>query len=114
MVKKKSSKKKVSYNNKTIVIGVIVLVILFVFAFAYQGSREDEEGLGTEGFLAPFEDLFYSFVFEDKTLKPNDDNGDDEEKKSYVCCYIQCHNKKMPPYDFKVFNLEKEECNNIS
>ena len=47
MVKKKSSKKKVSYNNKTIVIGVIVLVILFVFAFAYQGSREDEEGLGS-------------------------------------------------------------------
>ena len=68
MVKKKSSKKKVSYNNKTIVIGVIVLVILFVFAFAYQGSREDEEGLGTEGFLAlaPLVDLVYNFLFKDK------------------------------------------------
>ena len=47
MVKKKSSKKKVNYNNKTIALGVIVLVILFVLAFTYQGSRDDEEGLGT-------------------------------------------------------------------
>ena len=64
MVKKKVSKKKVSYNNKTVVIGVIVLVILFVFAFAYQGSREDEEGLGQAEMrmLVPMYEVFDNFI----------------------------------------------------
>ena len=113
MVKKKSSKKQVSYNNKKIVLGIIVLVILFVLAFAYQDSRDDEEGLGN---------IFDRGNEEGDNKRGSKEIGDakekdleeDEEKKSYVCCYIQCHNKKMPPYDFKVFNLEKEKCNKRS
>ena len=99
MVKKKVSKKKISYNNKTIVIGVIVLVILFVFAFAYQGSREDEEGLGTEGFLAPLVDLFYNFVGKgkDKTPQPNEDKGKDKPPKPQdTCCvYSLCKGNEI-------------------
>jgi hypothetical protein len=84
MVKKKSSKKKVSYNNKAVVIGVIVLVILFVLAFAYQGSREDEEGLGN--IFGMWNDHDMDDDIDDDMdgddyyydMDGDDDNGDDE------------------------------------
>ena len=97
MVKKKSSKKKVSYNNKKIVLGVIVLVILFVFAFTYQGSREDE-GLGQIFWWGDDgEDM-------DDDDDMDDDEGEDDEmlEKCCVCQYMernQCNYFNIPGID---------------
>ena len=96
-MKKKYSKKKVSYNNKTIVTIVIALLVLFVLAFAYQSSKEvsedDEEGLGTLGMFGQIAEMFTNMFLppeEVKTKVPEVDIKMPQKLDNGGCCYYSC------------------------